>query len=144
MAVVASPEQVITQYTPLIAQQARRCKSKLPPGTMWDLEDLIQEGRIHAVQVATKFDAARSAKFMTLLHVALQHRYRRILRKEWKQRGGQYAMSPRKLARYTVPAPQDQQVVLLDLCATARRATRKGRAGFRVKVKDRYRFLRVS
>jgi len=138
-----SPEQVLTQYHRLICQQALRCQAKLPPSTTLDLEDLIQEGRIHTVlKVLPKHDPARGT-FMTVLHVSLQHRYRKILRREWKYRKDMRRFTPERWARVPTEGGQGDVDALVDLCATARPVRRKTRQGYKVLVRDRYKFFRT-
>lgn len=141
--VTPSPEQVLEQFHKLICQQARRCRDKLPPNTTIDLDDLIQEGRIHAVmKVLPKYDPTRGT-FMTVLHVSLQHRYRKIMRNEWKTRKDMRGFTPERWARVPTEGGQGDVEALVDLCATARAVNRKTRTGFKVLVKDRYKFFRT-
>lgn len=138
-----TPEIVLTQYARLFKQQARRCLDKLPPSTTLDLDDLIQEGQIHAVmKVLPKFDPTRGS-FMTVLHVSLQHRYRKIMRREWRHRKDVRGLTPERWAKVATEGGQGDVDALVDLCATARPVRRKSRQGYKVLVRDRYKFLRT-
>lgn len=82
---VYDAEALIANYERLIRKMGAQCYRKLPPGSMYDRDDLYQEGRIRALRVAERYDPTRGAKFMTLLTVALRNRYTNILAEEWRR-----------------------------------------------------------
>jgi len=80
-----APTIDLGQYERLIHKMGASCFRKLPPRTLYDREDLYQEGRIQALYAARRFDPTRGAKFLTLLVIALTNRYSRILNQEWRR-----------------------------------------------------------
>jgi len=77
-------EDVIKDYLPAIAQQARFCKDKLPSQSILEVEDLIQEGLIFVVSdVLPRYNG--KTKFLTYLIVCLRNEYANKLKAEYNR-----------------------------------------------------------
>jgi DNA-directed RNA polymerase specialized sigma24 family protein len=76
-------EIVLKKYELLIVKMAYHCFKKLPKNRLsYEMDDLIQEGRLTFLKAIETYESERGCKFITYFFRTLQSCYFNILRKE--------------------------------------------------------------
>lgn len=72
----------IDHYIGIIITEARRCRERLPPTSIYDMQDLIQEGVIIYIMARKSYDGDR-ASFSTYLTRMLKFKMSNLVKSEW-------------------------------------------------------------
>lgn len=107
-------EGVAQAHHRVVAQLAWIFVRKLPPSSMYEFQDLLQEGLLRIPPVLRAFKPDRGVLLSTYLATAIRFRYQALLSQEWRRAHGRAGMAE---AVKVAAAGPDQEAVdaLVDL-----------------------------
>lgn len=71
------------KFNKMVLKLAWECKRKMPSDSVWELDDLAQEGWVAVVQCMGKFKTDRQVKLSTYVYNAIRNRLANIVRQEY-------------------------------------------------------------